>query len=207
MQTGSAEPPQRPAPHLGKAWAHLPLFLRLPLSNASSLALSNNGAAYGWVRISSFNLEDALERDNQLRMEVEDAGDNFADGEEVFEDGVDAGSTVRPTSSSPLPLATPEVASRHQKKLQKLCERFRTKRATEAVDRLTQVGLKPRAIENLQAAQPLSLHAFDMQSLPISASGWTAKGRQTLPAGLQKLSKDLDRLVGSGKFKLLDWDG
>ncbi|KAJ3822042.1 hypothetical protein F5880DRAFT_1484931 [Lentinula raphanica] len=101
----------------------------------------------------------------------------------------------------------PTEPSRRDKKLQTLKKRSRTKRVEEAVQRVSEHGLKPHAIELAHGAKPICLKAFDMHSLPVSATGWTANSRKKLSPGLQRVWKNLELLSSMNGFELLEWDG
>ncbi|KAJ3718779.1 hypothetical protein C8R42DRAFT_643846 [Lentinula raphanica] len=158
-------------------------------------------------------------------MEAEDAGESLDDGENVFEssdeeenaleDGAEEEnlSVSGAYSEGDLASVTPSEGnnatgpSRRDKKLQKLTKRSRSKRVADAVKRISEHGLKPHAVELAHGAKPISLKAFDMCSLPVSATGWTANSRKKLSPGLQRVWKNLELLSSINGFELLEWDG
>lgn len=142
-------------------------------------------------------------------MAAEDAGELFLMEDEYDYDDEDEGEGEQEAANpSPIPETSPlSLASRKERRKHNKSSKSRCKRIAKATQRDAECDLKPRAISNAQAANHIDLPAFDHASLPRSSSGWTGNPRIKLSPGLQRVWKDLDKLVGHKGFKYIAWDG
>lgn len=156
-----------------------------------------------------------------LDEEVELEDQFLVDEERFTSDFLPPSPLPPPAAKSLTPMSTPSADSnvsppsadssvsltKSQKKNLAKRVRERAKRADAAQHRKATNNLKPRAVQHARGAQP-SLIDFDASSLPVSSTGWTGvRSLGKLPAGLQRVWRNLAVLTGTKGLRLLAWDG
>ncbi|KAJ3925988.1 MAG: hypothetical protein NXY57DRAFT_1030433 [Lentinula lateritia] len=192
-------------------------------SSASSLTTTSR-----CLKFFQFNLREALQVDNNCRIEVEREGWTLEDEDIEFEEVEDSGAEEnRGDSSSDPAVAVPSSHSVHSQseaptlprtdslpptserassKRSRKTAASRRKRATAASARDAAAELKEHAIRVAQDSAPIELKAFDISTLPAGSNGWTASPTSKLSPGLKKIWRNLD-MLSSSSLRLLDWDG
>ncbi|KAJ3990754.1 hypothetical protein F5050DRAFT_1716643, partial [Lentinula boryana] len=155
------------------------------------------------IKLDGYNLCAALEKDNAIRVEAEELGEDMEDGENEFDEFDLA--TLQPSSNGAHPAKVsnlPSVSSKNLKKTSK----SRAKRAASAKAREDAGDMKPRAIRVAQHCTRVEIEDFDASSLPVSTSAWGAKPKTKLSSGLQRLWRS-SNVLSSPELRTIKWDG
>ncbi|KAJ3991101.1 hypothetical protein F5050DRAFT_1716362, partial [Lentinula boryana] len=156
------------------------------------------------IKLDGYNLCAALEKDNAIRVEAEELGEDMEDGENEFEEFDLA--TLQPSSNDAHPAKVSNLPSVSSKNLKKKTSKSRAKRAASAKAREDAGDMKPRAIRVAQHCTRVEIEDFDASSLPVSTSGWGAKPKTKLSSGLQRLWRS-SNVLSSPELRTIKWDG
>ncbi|KAJ3978843.1 hypothetical protein F5890DRAFT_1559572 [Lentinula detonsa] len=153
------------------------------------------------IRISHYDLEQALRKCQEERAEEEDVFDEDAEFEES-DSMKEKDVSSSPPFHSPLPPLTSGATPLTSTVAPETPGRCSSSQCAASSD------LKPREVHHMAEAIPVSLPQFDAASLPAATNGFSGyRGCSQLSTSLLPISWKLHLLSATPDMKLIEWDG